>query len=388
MIMLSRVRLGSLIATIISLSMASLGWTETRLTVPPGFIVEQLNFSVPDARQMALSENGMLIVGTRRKGRVYAIPNALTAPEPKVITLLKGLQMPSGVAIHNGDLYIGAVSEIIRVADIDSVATADWVAMEIITDDLPDERHHGWKYLKFGPDDQLYVPVGAPCNICLSDDRRFASLLRMNPRSGATEFAAEGLRNTVGFAWHPTTQDLWVSDNGRDMMGDDVPAEEINIIPKGNRETLHFGYPFKHSAPDEGFLSDPKFGNHEQGKNLKIVPPKVRIKAHSAPLGMTFYSSDHFPPIYTNSLFVAEHGSWNRSAKVGYQVSRVFVDESGQTAYEPFITGWLIGEQAWGRPNDVLVTPEGHLLAADDKAGLIYRVRYAAAPKTAFSRNQ
>ncbi len=337
------------------------------LRLPPGFVIEELNFKVPNARQMALTGNGTLIVGSRRKGRVYAVPEALSNPQPQVIELLDGLLMPSGVAVHEGALYVAATDRVLKIADIDSRLRPS-PPTETVSDSLPDKRHHGWKYIKFGPDGQLYVPVGAPCNICLSADARFASLLQMNPVSGATRIWAHGIRNTVGFAWHPGTGELWFSDNGRDMMGDDVPAEEINIITAAGQ---HFGYPFVHA----GDIPDPKFGDHAQRKKWVFEDPVVKIQAHSAALGMDFYSHDVFPEAYHNALFVAEHGSWNRSSKVGYQVS-VITDTGGERRYQPFVTGWLTDGRSWGRPNDVLVTRDGALLISDDSQGLIYRVRY------------
>ena len=345
------------------LPLTACGQTPT-INVPDGFKIEVLNFSVPGARQMALTANGTLIVGTRRQGDVYAIPNALTHDAPKVAKIMSGLSMPSGLTVHEGDLYIAALDEVIRIKDIESNYT--FPDSEYITQDLPDERHHGWKYIKFGPDGMLYVPVGAPCNICLSEDERFASILRMDPNTGATEVWAEGVRNTVGFDWHPETSALWFSDNGRDMMGDDIPAEEINISTKAGQ---HFGYPFVHA----GDIEDPEFSDHKDRPTGQIGP-EVKIQAHSAALGMDFYTGSQFPDSYTNAVFIAEHGSWNRTKKVGYQVSVVM--PSGE--YKPFATGWLVGQDNSGRPNDVLMTPDGALLISDDQGGLIYRVTYAS----------
>lgn len=338
-----------------------------KLKLPAGFTIEALPFSVPDARQLALSGQGTLVVGTRRKGVVYAVPDALTAEQPEPITLLDDLLMPSGVAIRNGDLYVGATHQILKVAAIDSHLTNPQVT--VLTNTLPDKRHHGWKYLKFGPDGFLYVPVGAPCNICLSDDPRFASLLRMNPKTAATEIWAEGIRNTVGFAWHPKSKELWFSDNGRDMMGDDVPPEEINVITAKGQ---HFGYPFVHA---DG-IRDPEFGDHPAAKGKDLVAPVLEIQAHSAALGMAFNTMGQFPEEYAGALFVAEHGSWNRSSKVGYQVSVITQGPDGKLTYAPFVTGWLQGEKNWGRPNDVMFTPDGAMLIADDQGGVVYRVRY------------
>ena len=341
-------------------------YAQESLSVPAGFTIEKLSFSVPNARQMALSDNGTLVVGTRRKGVVYAVPNALTDNPGEPIELLDDLRMPSGVTIHDGDLYVAATHEVLKVANLDQNLVDPSVVT--IKDDLPKKRHHGWKYIKFGADGQLYVPVGAPCNICLSDDERFATLLTMNPQTGATQVFAHGLRNTVGFAWHPTTGDLWISDNGRDMLGDDVPPEEINVATQAGQ---HFGYPFVHGVA----IKDPKFGDHKEAASHTFTPPTVNIQAHSAALGMDFYAAKQFPDAYQGALFIAEHGSWNRSKKVGYQVSVVRF-EQGNPIYEPFVQGWLVDQDNWGRPNDVMVTPDGSLLISDDQGGVIWRVRY------------
>ena len=346
--------------------MSAQGADLSRLRLPEGFSIRALTLDAPDARQMALAPNGTLFIGTRRQGRVYAIPNALSAESPEVLTLAEGLKMPNGVAIANDDLYVAEVSRVLRFPSIaaqlaDGEGSAPY---EVVTDQLPDKTHHGWKYIKFGPEGQLYVPVGAPCNICLSKDPRFAALLRMDPRTGAASIYAAGIRNTVGFAWHPTTGELWFSDNGRDLMGDDVPPEEINVASGPGQ---HFGYPFIHGSD----IPDPKFGN--DAPQLEFTPPLLEIQAHAAALGLDFHTHDQFPPRYRGALFIAEHGSWNRSSKVGYRVS-VVTFEDGEPRYAPFITGWLEGERQWGRPVDVLAAPDGSLLISDDQQGAIYQV--------------
>ena len=337
------------------------------IRLPPGFEISVVTDAVPSARQMALSSNGTLFVGSLRAGKVYAVLDAdrnFVADE--VVVIDEGLTMPSGLALAGPDLYVAALDRVLKFADVEK-QLRDRPEPAVVTDALPDKRHHGWKVLRFGQDGELYVPVGAPCNICLSDDPRFAAILRMDPATGATTVHARGIRNTVGMAVHPETGELWFSDNGRDMMGDDVPAEEINRVTAAGQ---HFGYPFIHA----GDVPDPEFG---AGKSPEAyVPPIVKIQAHSAALGITWYTGSAFPPHYRNALFVAEHGSWNRSSKVGYQVSVVRFD-GASPAYEPFATGWLQGEKAWGRPNDVLMAPDGSLLISDDAAGAIYRVTFS-----------
>lgn len=337
----------------------------SQLSLPPGFAITLVTDAVPNARQMALADDGTLYVGSRRAGNLYAVRNWNDPTQLVVHRIDEDLVMPSGLVWHNGDLYVGALNRILRYPNVG--ANLEQVAPpEVITDALPSERHHGWKYLSMGPDGALYVPVGAPCNICKSADPRFASILRMDPKTGATTVYAEGVRNSVGLAWHPTTGKLWFTDNGRDSMGDDVPADEINVAETAGS---HFGYPYIHA----GDVADPKFGKGHNAQDYQL--PTVKVQAHSAALGIDFYTGNQFPERYQGALFVAEHGSWNRSAKVGYQVSVVFDTPNGPQ-YAPFITGWLKGEENWGRPNDILATPDGALLISDDQTGAIYRVSY------------
>jgi glucose/arabinose dehydrogenase len=334
------------------------------LRLPDGFSIRTIA-TVHNARQMALSDEGTLFVGSRRGGSVYAIPRIASPEQGDVITLAKGLSLPTGVAWHNGDLYVGALNRVLVFPDIDSNLHKK-APYRVLTDALPDKSHHGWKYLGFSPEGELYIPVGAPCNVCLEEDERFASLLTMDRETGETTVFARGIRNTVGFAWHPQTGELWFTDNGRDMLGDDTPPDEINRAPAPG---LHFGFPYIHA----GDIPDPDFA--DQLGDGEYVAPEVRIQAHSAALGVAFHPGNPFPDKYTNALFVAEHGSWNRSSKVGYQVSVLTFDELGMD-YQPFITGWLQGEKNWGRPNDVLVMPDGSLLISDDQADAIYQVTY------------
>ena len=349
--------------------LAALAWAPCFADgVAPGFTLAVVTDEVPNARQMALAESGLLLVGTRRVGKLYAVvppPDADAAPE--VVTFATGLSMPSGLALIDGDLYVGALDRVLRYPDIEH-AYRDEPTPEVVTDQLPDRRHHGWKYLSVGPNGYLYVPVGAPCNVCKSDDPRFASILRMDPRTGATTIYAHGVRNSVGMAWHPDTGKLWFTDNGRDMLGDDVPPEEVNqvVAPGG-----HYGYPHIHGTG----IRDPNFGDGHDAADT--IAPEVEIQAHSAALGLAFYTGDAFPADYANALFIAEHGSWNRSAKVGFRVSVVRFDATGP-AYAPFVDIWLDGQQASGRPNDVLMAPDGSLLISDDQGGRIYRVTYTA----------
>ncbi|MCP1172808.1 PQQ-dependent sugar dehydrogenase [Ralstonia chuxiongensis] len=334
------------------------------LHVPPGFRVEVLTDAMPAAREMALSPAGILYVGSR-VGKVYAM--SLQTPNAPIHVVASGLQLPVGVAWRDGNLYVSAVSRVVRLDGIDK-RLGNPPEPVVINDKLPTETHHGWKFIAFGPDGKLYVPVGAPCNICRPDENRYANIMRMNADGSGLELVARGIRNTVGFDWHPTTHELWFTDNGRDLMGDDVPDDELNRITQPNP---HFGYPFCHA----GNIPDPEFGAGHPCSNY--VPPAAKLGAHVAALGIRFYPGGSFPAEYRNNIFVAEHGSWNRSSKVGYRVMRVALDAAGNvTKQEPFAHGWLQGEQAWGRPADVLVAPDGSLLVSDDLAGAVYRIRY------------
>jgi glucose/arabinose dehydrogenase len=233
--------------------------------------------------------------------------------------------------------------------------------------DFPTERHHGWKFIRFGPDGLLYVPVGAPCNTCEADARH-AAIFRMKPDGSGLEMYVKGVRNTVGFDWHPVTKELWFTDNGRDMLGDDLPSDELN---HATRQGLDFGYPSCHA----GDVKDPDFGDKRPCSDF--TPPAAKLGPHVASLGLRFYTGTMFPAEYRNQIFIAEHGSWNRTHKIGYRVVVAKLDALGRVAsVEPFATGWLQGEEAWGRPVDVQVMPDGALLVSDDQAGAIYRITY------------
>lgn len=332
-----------------------------RLTLPGGFAVE-LFARVPNARQMALGER-TLFVSSMRAGKVYAIP--LEGPRRPVI-VADGLRMPVGVAFRDGDLYVSAIDRVLRLRGIET-RLARPPRPEVVSRAWPGDTHHGWKFIAFGPDGSLYVPVGAPCNICEPDPERYATITRLDVASGAIEVVARGVRNTVGFDWHPRTGELWFTDNGRDWLGEDAPPDELNRLGQIGQ---HFGYPYCHG----GVLADPEFGHKARCDTFEA--PVQNLGAHVAALGMRFYTGRQFPARYRGAIFIAEHGSWNRSRKTGYRVSVVRLDGNRAIAYEPFITGWLDGDAAWGHPADVLVMPDGSLLVSDDHAGAIYRVVY------------
>jgi glucose/arabinose dehydrogenase len=335
------------------------------LTLPPGFQIEAWAADVPNARSMALGANGTVFVGTRSGGTVYAI-RAGKNGEREVLKMLRGLDMPNGVAFRDGALYVAENAAISRYDDIESRLDSPPKPVRIAT--LPDENHHGWRYMAFGPDDKLYVGIGAPCNVCNRDAEDFATIIRMNANGSGREVVARGVRNTVGFAWHPASRQLWFTDNGRDMLGDDLPPCELNrLVEPGS----HFGFPFCHATG----IVDPEYGTH--GKCANSVAPVLDLGPHVAPLGMLFYTGKAFPAGYRGQVFIAEHGSWNRSERIGYRVMLVRLEGDKAVSYEPFISGWLKADgTVTGRPVDVLQLPDGSMLVSDDKAGAIYRVTW------------
>lgn len=339
-----------------------------KIKLPDGFVID-VYAEVENARSMAMSPSGVIYVGNKDKDKVYAIKDTdgdFKADKRWVVAT--GLNMPNGVAFKDGDLYIAEVSKISKIAGIES-KLANPSKPTVVKNDYPTETHHGWKYIAFGPDGKLYVPVGAPCNICEPKDEIYASITRINADGSGREIYAKGVRNSVGFTWHPTTKELWFTDNGRDMLGDDVPACELNYAPKAG---MHFGYPYCH----EGSIKDPEFGSKRACS--EFTAPADKLGPHVAPLGLKFYTGNQFPAEYKNQLFVAEHGSWNRSKKSGYNVSLVQVSNNKVTGHKLFASGWLddASQKVWGRPVDVLLLPDGSMLVSDDQANVIYRISY------------
>ena len=337
------------------------------ITLPPGFNIK-IYADVPNARSMVLSENGILFVGTRASDKVYAVvdnDNDFKADE--IIVVASGLRMPNGVAIKDSALYVAEVSRILKFENIESTFRNN-PSPVIVRDDFPTDTHHGWKFIRFGPDEKLYIPVGAPCNVCLESDERFASITRMNFDGTDFEIFANGVRNSVGFDWHPLTNELWFTDNGRDMLGDDIPPDELNHAPV---KDLDFGFPFWHGTN----IPDPEFGIGHTASEFTL--PAKELGPHVASLGMRFYTGNMFPAEYKNQIFIAEHGSWNRSQKIGYRITLVRLNGNTVISYEPFAYGWLKGESVSGRPVDIEQMPDGSLLVSDDFAGKIYRISYS-----------
>ena len=351
-------RLVLLFAVLPSFAVASINNVE----VPPGFVIEEYA-DVPNARSLALGDQGTLFVSNRKGRSVYAVVENADG-STRTIELLRDMSTPNGIAFHDGDLFVAQTDRVFRYAVIEENLDAVPEA-EVVEVDLPSDRHHGWRYIAFGPDDKLYISIGAPCNVC--DEFGYAQIIRMNADGSERETFASGIRNSVGFTWHPVTDELWFTDNGRDMMGDDIPPCELNHAPRAG---LHFGFPYCHG----GDILDPRFGEGRECENYR--PPVQKLGPHVAPLGVKFYTGDMFPAEYRNQVFIAEHGSWNRSKKIGYRVTLVRLDGNRAVSYEPFAFGWLQGQSVSGRPVDLVVKEDGSLLVSDDLAGKIYRISY------------
>lgn len=338
----------------------------SQIKLPPGFSIE-LFAQVPKARQMALGES-TLFIGNRRGDKVYALElleGNTRAGKLHIIT--SGRNMPNGVAFREGSLYVAEVSRILRFDNIEK-RLADPPQPVVLPVRFPTDKAHGWKYIAFGPDGLLYVPIGAPCNICDAGDP-YNTITRLKPDSAKFEIFARGVRNTVGFDWQPGTNILYFTDNGRDWMGDNEPPDELNKAPKPG---LNFGYPYCHG----GYILDPEFGAGHSCADY--VAPVRNLGPHVAALGMKFYRGDQFPAEYKGDILIAEHGSWNRSVPIGYRVTRVSLDGPGAPTYQVFAEGWLNENGSrWGRPVDVLELPDGSILVSDDYAGAIYRITYS-----------
>lgn len=335
--------------------------------LPKGFRISVYADKVATARGMVVSDSGIVYVGSRKAGKIYALidhGNKHVADE--VVVVAEGLSNPVGVTMLNGALYVAEIGRVIRFDDIDR-RYAQKPSYTVVKGDLPDDKWHGEKVIKAGPDGKLYVPVGAPCNVCNKEDDKHSKIWRMNPDGSHFEEYARGVRNTVGFAFHPATKALWFTDNGRDEMGDNTPSCELNVAPKAG---MHFGFPYCHG----GVVPDPDFANGRTCEEFE--PPVAKLGPHVAPLGLTFYTGTQFPAAYRNSVFVAEHGSWNRSSKIGYRVSLITLYGSKVVSDTPFLEGFLRGDEVVGRPVDVAVLADGSMLVSDDFGGRVYRISY------------
>jgi glucose/arabinose dehydrogenase len=338
-----------------------------QIVLPEGFKIE-IYAEVPNARSMTLSPEGTLYVGTM-KNSVYAIPGKnKDGKADRVYEIVNDIDAPNGVAFKDGSLFIGAITSIYKMDNIEANLEKPPKPV-VVYDKFPSDKHHGYKFIAFGPDGKLYVPVGAPCNICEPKKPVYASFTRMNPDGSDFEIFASGIRNTVGFDWHPITKEIWFTDNGRDLMGNDIPNDELNTAPKAG---MHFGYPYCH----QGDIPDPEFG---KGKKCSDYTGPVKLMGpHVAALGMRFNKENKFPAEYKNAIFIAEHGSWNRTTPIGYRIAVVKMDSNG-APQDPqiFAQGWLQNiRDVSGRPEDVQFLPDGSMLVSDDYAGVIYKISY------------
>ena len=338
-----------------------------KLKVPAGFKVEVYASGVANARSLAVGDKGTVFVGSRLLSAVHTI--RIKDGKAEVKALVSGLQRPNGVAFHKGTLYIAELSRISRIDNVeDKVGTTP--KPTVINDQFPKDEQHGWKFIAVGPDEKLYVPVGAPGNVLVPDYKTHAHIRRMNLDGSGMEIVAEGQRNSVGFDWNPVTKEMYFTDNGRDWVSEDAPEDELNRLRDGGKK--HFGFPYCH----QGNFRDPEFG---WGMNCAdYEPPVSLLGGHAAPLGMRFYTGSMFPAEYKNSAFIVRHGSWNRSNKIGGDVLVAKFNPDGSVkSLEPFLTGFLQDNAYVGRPVDVAVLADGSLLLSDDFNGAVYQISYA-----------
>ncbi len=342
------------------------------LNLPAGFSISYFAQNVRNARSLTRSDDGKVVFASNRQSSITILIDDDLNGEAETTLSINGLNTPNGVVFHNGDLYVAEVSRILKFADILNNLQNPGTP-EVIYDQLPTEEHHGWKFIAIGPDNKLYVPIGAPCNICLENNEVFSTISRMDLDGSNFEIYAHGVRNSVGFDWHPVTNELWFTENGVDGLGDERPNCELNHAPQSG---LHFGFPFWHSPN----VADPTFGDRFPASDFEGA--KFGFEPHSAPLGARFYTGDMFPEGYRNNLIVAQHGSWNRTpaaGHTGYKLTLVELTNNQVTGSSTLISGWLneTTNQFWGRPVDVLEMPDGSLLISDDFSSSVYRLTYS-----------
>lgn len=335
------------------------------IKMPDGFHISVFADNIKGARSMCISPEGILFVGTRGTGKVYAIIDKnKDGKADETYVIASGLDSPNGVAFSDGDLFVAEIRRVIKFQNIIKNYNKN-PKYVVVNSSFPKERDHAWKFIAIGPDGRIYVPIGMPCNVCDRKDN-FGTIMRMNKDGSGLEQFAKGIRNTVGFDWEPKTNILWFTDNGRDMLGDNKPPDELNKAPK---KDMDFGFPY---CNGKGFPNP----EYKKSDCSKFTPAEIELGPHVAALGMRFYKGNMFPEYYRNSIFIAEHGSWNRSTPIGYRITFVKIEKNSAKSYQTFAVGWLEGETAWGRPVDVQEYIDGSLLISDDKADIIYRVFY------------
>ena len=342
-----------------------------KLRLPEGYGIDVFAESLENARSIAYAGDGLVFVSTREEDHIYAVQDTngdMRADRTWVIG--EGFNSPNGIALMGEDLYLATINQILRYPNIRQRLDNPGEP-ELVYGGYPTDQHHGWKFISFGPDGKLYIPVGAPCNICDRDEDGYSNITRLDVKAAnpEPEIYARGVRNSVGFTWHPESRELWFTDNGRDMLGDDIPPCELNRVP-ASAQNPHFGYPFCHG----GTISDPEFGDKRACS--EFIAPAQNLGPHTAPLGMEFVTAEGWDN-WKGQAFIAEHGSWNRTVPIGYRITRVPVsaDHSAGTGYEVLIDGWLDPDgTAWGRPGDLEFLPDGSMLISDDMAGVLYRV--------------
>lgn len=337
------------------------------IQLPAGFEIEYFARDIENARSLVVAENGTVFVGSRQAGKVYALKDLDgDHRSDTLIVLQEGWNQPNGISIKGDDLYVAEIGKVWKFPGMVKNASPD-IEPELIYDGLPTEEHHGWRYIKFGPDGKLYIAIGAPCNICLEKEDYFASISRIDDDGSNFEVVHRGIRNSVGFDWDKETGYLWFTDNGADWMGDNKPADELNVATE---EGNHYGYPFCHA----GEVPDPEFG--EMRDCEEFVPPAIKLGPHVAALGVTFLHDANVPEHFKNKLLIAEHGSWNRSVPIGYRVRMVDIMKNQAANYEDFAAGWLDGAVKRGRPVDVEIYTDGSILVSDDHGDAVYRIYY------------
>jgi len=331
-----------------------------QIKLPKGFKISVFAENINNARQLAIGSKGTVFVGTTQ-ATVYAI-----TPNKKVYKIATNLFHPNGVAFKNGSLYVGETNKISKYENIESNLDNPPKA-KIIYDKLNSKTHHGYRYIKFSPDGKLYISVGMPCNVCEASEKKLGTISKMNDDGSGFSVFSKGIRNSMGFDWS-TKKELWFTDNGRDFLGDDLPPDEVNKAENKNED---FGYPYCHA----GYISDPDFGKKKSCSDFK--KPEINLKAHVAPLGLSFYKGKTFPSIYQNQIFIAEHGSWNRSKPIGYRIMNVFIKDNKAVEYNVFAEGWLKKDNnVIGRPVDIINYNDGSILISDDYSNKIYKIEY------------